>query len=170
LERNVKQSSRRVTSLCDWQEVARAVRDASGWRCVRCNGPHEPAADRHLAVLHYDGDTENDARWNLMALCAPCGRSVRAAGVPVPPLLTLPALWLMPYLAGAYEARRHPAPGPGYILRKWVELYERACGPWPEWAPTGAAGGADDGGPPAGAAGCTAWYLRRPRGRAYLTE
>jgi hypothetical protein len=26
----------------DWPDIARKIKDLAGWRCVRCNHPHEP--------------------------------------------------------------------------------------------------------------------------------
>lgn len=32
----------------DWPVIARAVKEAAGWRCVRCDHPHDPKAGRTL--------------------------------------------------------------------------------------------------------------------------
>lgn len=35
----------------DWPVIARAVKEAAGWRCVRCDHPHDPKAGRTLGPM-----------------------------------------------------------------------------------------------------------------------
>lgn len=81
----------------EWPEIAKAVKDAAGWRCLRCRHPHETPSNpadcddecnlifhpetwqlipyrrqRILTVHHLDGRKMNMAHWNLAALCQVC--------------------------------------------------------------------------------------------------
>lgn len=118
----------------NWGTIARAVKTVAGWSCVRCGHPHDIASGYMLTVHHFDGDKSNCEPWNLMALCQRCHLSVQARVNPNVPLLTLPSVWAMPYIAGFYEAGRG-MPGPTYDLSRWIEEYEQAGLMWPEWAP-----------------------------------
>lgn len=124
----------RGTYTEDWPTLARTVKDAAGWRCIRCGHGHNPAAGRCLTVHHFDGDKANNARHNLMALCQACHLSVQARVNPADPLMFEPAAWAIPYIAGYYESGRG-IPGPLYRPEAWRDRYEREVGPWPAWAP-----------------------------------
>ena len=97
----------------DWRQIADAVKERAGWRCVRCGHrqerPGEPAqCDQHcqhkrdgkqrvLTVHHLDGDKNNSEWWNLAALCQVCHLHVQAAYHPDQiPLFELES-WLVPY-------------------------------------------------------------------------
>lgn len=62
----------------NWKEIARSVKELSGWRCagcgMQCRKPGEPfdTHKRTLTVHHIDHKPENCSRENLIALCAPC--------------------------------------------------------------------------------------------------
>lgn len=118
----------------DWKGIATLVKDEAGWKCVRCDHPHDPENGRCLTVHHFDGDKANCARWNLMALCQACHLSVQARVDPAQGLMHEPAVWAMPYIAGMVEARKTPMP-PGYDLDGWKAGYERRWHVWPVWAP-----------------------------------
>ena len=62
----------------NWDEIARRVKGAAGWRCEHCGHPHEPDAGYTLTVHHLDGDPANNAPSNLVALCQRCHLSVQA--------------------------------------------------------------------------------------------
>ncbi len=124
----------RGTYPADWKAIAKLVKDEAGWRCVRCNHPHDIPAGRMLTVHHFDGDKVNCDRWNLMALCQACHLSVQARVDPEVGLLTKPSSWAMPYIAGFYEAGRG-VPGPTYDLASWIAEHEASGLAWPSWAP-----------------------------------
>lgn len=117
----------------DWREVATAIKAEVGQRCARCGEMHAPSTGYTLTVHHFDGDKANCERWNLMPLCQRCHLSVQSRVNPETPLLIEPADWARPYIAGFYESGRG-MPGPTYDLAAWIEKYEEAIGPWPEWA------------------------------------
>ena len=56
----------------DWPAIAKAVKDAADWQCIRCGHAHEPATGYMLTVHHLDMDKANCAWWNLTALCQRC--------------------------------------------------------------------------------------------------
>lgn len=106
-----------------WPEVARAVKDAAGWQCVRCRHPFAvggamlactDACDPtrcnrrkygktlNFGVHHLDGDKANGAWWNLLALCNACHLSVQARVIPERAWLLDHSPWFLPYVCGWY--------------------------------------------------------------------
>jgi hypothetical protein len=106
----------------DWPAIARAVKEAAGWRCVRCRHPFT-AAGAPLAcdgcdpqrcpmllrgrmlnygVHHLDGDKSNCRWWNLLATCNSCHLTVQAKVIPERPYLWPHSEWFRPYVAGFY--------------------------------------------------------------------
>ena len=55
----------------DWDDIARAVKDAAVWRCEACDAPHGPPP-HILTVDHIDHDPANCSPENLAALCQRC--------------------------------------------------------------------------------------------------
>ena len=88
----------------DWPQIARAVKDAAGWRCIRCDHPHDPAAGRTLTVHHLDMVKSNCRWWNLCAVCQACHLSVQARVVMERPYFLEHADWFKPYVAGWYAS------------------------------------------------------------------
>ncbi len=90
----------------NWRAIARAVKDAAGWRCIRCDHPHDPKAGRTLTVHHLDMDCGNNAWWNLAALCQSCHLKVQNKVVMERPwVLTEHTNWFRPYVAGFYARK-----------------------------------------------------------------
>lgn len=118
----------------DWREIAKRVKDAAEWRCVRCTHAHDVAAGRCLTVHHFDGDKSNCEAWNLMPLCQACHLSVQSRVNPAQGLIGDPANWSMPYIAGMIAAGRTPTPI-GYDLQRWIGEYATSGRAWPSWAP-----------------------------------
>ena len=77
--RNLQQRTRGKdkTYPPEWPSMARAIKDAAGWRCVRCGHPHDPPSGYTLTVHHLDMNPPNLAWWNLAALCQRCHLSVQ---------------------------------------------------------------------------------------------
>ena len=88
--------------LANWTEIARAVKQAAGYRCNRCDRQCLPAANsyRHLdlslrralsaQVHHLDGNPGNNGARNLICLCAGCHlRMHRHRMTPTPGQLSL---------------------------------------------------------------------------------
>lgn len=56
----------------NWDEIAKAVKDAAGWTCEACGNPHGPSP-YVLTVDHVvDHDPGNVSADNLVALCQRC--------------------------------------------------------------------------------------------------
>lgn len=90
----------------DWKAIATAVKDAAGWRCVRCDAPHSREPGRALTVHHLDMDPANSSWWNLAALCAPCHLQIQHRVVLERPWVFLDHTeWFKPYVGGYYAHR-----------------------------------------------------------------
>lgn len=100
----------------DWPAIARQVKDAAHWRCIRCDHPHDPASGYTLTVHHLSGD-KSDCQWhNLVALCQRCHLRIQAKVKMERVWMFEHSPWFRPYVAGYYAAR--------YGLptnRAWVE-------------------------------------------------
>ena len=103
--------TRRSTSAYppNWNEIAREVKDAAGWRCVRCGHPHDPAAGYCLTVHHLTLDPANCAFWNLAALCQRCHLTIQARVVMERVWYRPHSEWFKPHAAG-YYAHVHGLP------------------------------------------------------------
>lgn len=86
----------------DWPDIARRVKDEAGWRCVRCDHPHDVKAGRVLTVHHLDGDKAHCRWWNLVALCQRCHLQVQAKVRMDQTYLYPHSEWFRPYVAGYY--------------------------------------------------------------------
>lgn len=86
----------------NWTEIARAVKDASGWHCVRCGHPHDSQAGYTLTVHHLDMDPSNCRWWNIPALCQRCHLHIQSAVIMERPWLFEHTGWFKPYVAGYY--------------------------------------------------------------------
>lgn len=86
----------------DWPAIAKAAKDAAGWRCIRCDHPHDPAAGYTLTVHHLTLDKSNCRWWNLAALCQRCHLHIQA-NVVMNRIWYLPhSPWMAPLAAGYY--------------------------------------------------------------------
>jgi 5-methylcytosine-specific restriction endonuclease McrA len=56
----------------DWPDIAHRVKEAADWMCQECGHEHDPANGYVLTVHHIDGDPQNNAEDNLIALCQRC--------------------------------------------------------------------------------------------------
>lgn len=90
----------------DWKAIAKAVKDAAGWRCIRCNHEHDPASGYTLTVHHLDLNPANSAWWNLLPLCQRCHLSVQGrVYLDRPWVMTEHSEWFKPYVAGFYAQK-----------------------------------------------------------------
>lgn len=86
----------------DWPEIARAVKEAAGWACVRCGHPHDVAGGYMLTVHHLDLDPSNCRWWNIPALCQRCHLEIQAKVVMEQLYMFEHTGWFQPYVAGYY--------------------------------------------------------------------
>lgn len=119
----------------DWDAIALAVKSAARWRCVRCLKRHNIAAGFMLTVHHFDGNKGNCLLWNLPALCQRCHLRIQARVDLRQPVLVLPSVWAMPYIAGFLEANDLGGLNPLYNLDAWTIEYTTRAQPRPVWAP-----------------------------------
>ena len=88
----------------NWQEIATAVKDAAGWRCVRCGHPHDSKNGYCLTVHHLDLNPANCEWWNIPALCQRCHLSIQSRVIMDRQWLFDHTDWFKPYVAGYYAA------------------------------------------------------------------
>jgi hypothetical protein len=87
----------------NWKELATAVKEAAGWRCIRCDHPHDTAAGYTLTVHHANLDPGCSAWWNLLALCQRCHLAIQAkVDLNRPWVMAEHSDWFKPYVAGFY--------------------------------------------------------------------
>ena len=90
----------------DWPELARSVKDAAQWCCIRCGHHHDPATGYTLTVHHLDINPANRAWWNLLALCQRCHLSVQVrVYLDRPWVMAEHSEWFKPYVAGFYARK-----------------------------------------------------------------
>ena len=115
----------------DWPEISLQIKDAAGWRCVRCGHPHDPAAGYCLTVHHLTIDPANCAWWNLAALCQRCHLSIQAKVV-MERVWYLPhSEWFKPFCAGYYAHRFGLPDNREYVLAHVDELIALGQGTTP---------------------------------------
>jgi hypothetical protein len=90
----------------DWKAIATAVKEAAGWRCIRCGAAHVNRAGHTLTVHHADLNPGNNRWWNLLALCCPCHLQIQHKVILERPWVMLEhSAWFKPYAAGWYAFR-----------------------------------------------------------------
>lgn len=91
----------------NWPEIAQRVKREAGYRCVRCQHPHDPENGYTLTVHHLDIDPSNSAWWNLLALCQRCHLSIQGrVYIDRPWVMFEHSEWFKPYVA-AFYARKY---------------------------------------------------------------
>jgi len=90
----------------NWKEIAQAVKDAAGWKCVRCGHEHDTPNGFMLTVHHLDMDPSNCSWWNCVALCQKCHLTIQAKVVMEQWWALDHSEWFKPYLAGYYAVRK----------------------------------------------------------------
>jgi hypothetical protein len=95
------------TYPADWPIIAQRIKDAAGWRCERCQHPHDFETDHVLTVHHLDGNKANCADWNLAALCQRCHLKIQGR-IKMDQLFFLEVLtisaWFKPHYEGYLES------------------------------------------------------------------
>jgi hypothetical protein len=90
----------------DWKAIATAIKEAAGWRCVRCDHPHDPPAGFCLTVHHLSMNKADCAWFNLVALCQRCHLSIQhRVDLTRPWVMAEHSAWFRPYVAGHYARR-----------------------------------------------------------------
>lgn len=91
----------------NWKEIAKAVKDAALWKCVRCGKLHDPENGYTLTVHHLDINPANCAWWNLPALCQRCHLQIQSKVVMEREYMFPHTDWFRPYVAAYYASREH---------------------------------------------------------------
>jgi hypothetical protein len=86
----------------NWKDIAKQVKDAADWKCVRCGKLHDPENGYTLTVHHLDIDPSNCAWWNIPALCQRCHLHIQGKVIMERFYLFEHSEWFKPYLAGYY--------------------------------------------------------------------
>jgi hypothetical protein len=86
----------------DWPEIAKRVKDEAGWRCIRCDHPHDRESGHVLTVHHADGDKGNSRWFNLLALCQRCHLHIQGKVKMRQTYLYPHSEWFRPYVAAYY--------------------------------------------------------------------
>ena len=105
----------------NWKEIAKAVKDAADWKCVRCGHRHEPETGYCLTVHHLDIDPSNCAWWNIPALCQRCHLTIQSKVVMDRPWMFDHSEWFKPYVFTYYAAIESPDNTKDYY--KSLELF-----------------------------------------------
>jgi hypothetical protein len=90
----------------NWKEIAKAVKDAADWKCVRCGHRHEPETGYTLTVHHLDINPANCAWWNIPALCQRCHLHIQSKVVMERPYMFSHSEWFKPYVEAYYAVMR----------------------------------------------------------------
>ncbi len=90
----------------DWPDVAKAAKDAAGWRCERCRHVHDYDAGYVLTVHHLDGDKGNNAAWNLAVLCQRCHLSIQGKVDMAQGWMLEHTPWMLPHVEGYLAATK----------------------------------------------------------------
>jgi hypothetical protein len=89
----------------DWPQISLAVKEAAGWKCVRCGHPHDPKAGYTLTVHHLSMDKSNNAWYNIPALCQRCHLIIQAKVIMEREWMFEHSQWFLPYVAAYYGVR-----------------------------------------------------------------
>lgn len=90
----------------NWNEIAKAVKDAAGWKCVRCGKLHDPLNGYTLTVHHLDLSPSNCAWFNLPALCQRRHLHIQSKVIMERFYMFEHSPWFKPYLAGYYAKQK----------------------------------------------------------------
>ena len=98
-------SGKRSDYPSNWEQIARKVKAAANWRCIRCDHLNDYESGHVLTVHHFDGIKSNCRWWNLLALCQRCHLSIQVRVNPEQPFFAEHSEWIKPYVAGFYGSK-----------------------------------------------------------------
>ena len=94
----------------NWNEIAKAVKDAAGWECVKCGHLHDILAGYMLTVHHLDMNCSNCAWHNIPALCQKCHLQIQHKVILERDWMFEHSTWFRPYVAAYYGVREGALP------------------------------------------------------------
>jgi len=100
----------------NWDEIARAVKDEAGWKCIRCNHIHDPEDGYCLTVHHLDLNPANCEWWNIPALCQRCHLIIQHKVIMERVYMFAHSDWFKPYVAGYYAAKNELPASREYVM------------------------------------------------------
>lgn len=106
----------------DWPAIALAVKNAAGWKCVRCGHAHEPETGYCLTVHHLTIDPANNRWWNTAALCQRCHLQIQSKVVMERIWMFEHSEWFKPYVAGYYAFVHGEPDDRGYVMENLERL------------------------------------------------
>ena len=89
----------------NWKAIAKRVKDEAGWRCIRCDHPHDRESGHILTVHHLDMNPENNAWQNLLPLCQRCHLTIQHKVILERQWMFDHSDWFKPYAAGYYASQ-----------------------------------------------------------------
>lgn len=105
----------------NWKQIARAVKEAADWKCVRCGKRHDPEGGYCLTVHHLDINPANCAWWNIPALCQRCHLTIQSKVVMEREYMFPHTEWFKPYVYAYYHARnKKDVPTDYYQSLEWL--------------------------------------------------
>lgn len=92
------------------KEIHLELKNLSGWKCERCQHPHDPDNGYTLTVHHLDGNKSNNENWNLAVLCQRCHLSIQGK-VFLPQFYMFEhSPWFKPHVEGYYKSINQEVP------------------------------------------------------------
>jgi len=88
----------------DWSDIAKRIKDAAKWKCIRCKHPHDVESGHVLTVHHLDGNKANCEDWNLAALCQRCHLHIQSKVKMEQDYMFEHSEWFKPFIDGRSEA------------------------------------------------------------------
>jgi hypothetical protein len=110
----------------NWKKISFAVKNAAGWKCVRCRHSHDIAAGYMLTVHHLDMNPANCEWWNIPALCQKCHLQIQHKVVMEQPYMFEHSEWFKPYAAGYYANQNGLPTDKDYVMAHLSELLDLA--------------------------------------------
>lgn len=93
----------------NWNEIATRIKDAAGWKCVRCKHAHNYELGYVLTVHHLDRNKANCEDWNLAALCQRCHLHIQSKVNMDQGFLFEHSDWMKPFIEGRENHKKHQA-------------------------------------------------------------
>lgn len=108
----------------NWKEIAKRVKDEAGWRCIRCDHPHDRESGHILTVHHLDMDPSNNEWQNLLSLCQRCHLTIQHKVILERQWMFDHSDWFKPYVAGYYASQAGLPTNREWVTAHMDELLE----------------------------------------------
>ncbi len=88
----------------DQKDIHNNLKEQWGWKCERCNHPHDPLHGYTLTVHHLDGNKGNNADWNLACLCQKCHLHIQGTVFMPQSFMFDHSDWFKPHMEGYLQS------------------------------------------------------------------